>query len=250
MASFGFVRIVDRPDTRSGRAFDLFVQFLIVVSLVTYSIETLPNTTPSSRRLLGIVEGVIVGVFTLEYVLRVLAAERKLAFVFSFFGLIDLLAILPFYLSLGIDLRSVRAFRLLRLFRILKLARYSKAVRRFHRALSIAHEEIVLFLCVTAILLFLAAVGIHHFESEAQPEQFASVFHSLWWAVATLTTVGYGDVYPITVGGRIFTFFILLIGLGVVSVPAGLVASALSKARAIEDAEQFEVDRDQAIAGE
>jgi len=250
MPSMGLARIVDRPDTKSGRAFDLLVQFLIVVSLVTYSIETLPNTTPSSRHLLGIVEGVIVGVFTLEYVLRVLAAERKLAFVFSFFGLIDLLAILPFYLSLGIDLRSVRAFRLLRLFRILKLARYSKAVRRFHRALSIAREEIVLFLCVTAILLFLAAVGIHHFESEAQPEQFASVFHSLWWAVATLTTVGYGDVYPITVGGRIFTFGILLIGLGVVSVPAGLVASALSKARAIEDAEQFEVDRDQAIGGE
>jgi voltage-gated potassium channel len=81
----------------------------------------------------------------------------------------------------------------------------------------------------------LGAVGIYYFESDAQPEQFGSVFHGLWWAVATLTTVGYGDVYPVTVGGRIFTFFILLIGLGVISVPAGLVASALAKAREMED---------------
>ena len=81
----------------------------------------------------------------------------------------------------------------------------------------------------------MAAVGIYYFESDAQPEQFGSVFHCLWWGVATLTTVGYGDVYPITVGGRIFTFVILLIGLGVISVPAGLVASALAKARQLED---------------
>jgi voltage-gated potassium channel len=85
------------------------------------------------------------------------------------------------------------------------------------------------------ILLFLAAVGIYYFENQAQPERFRSVFHSLWWAVATLTTVGYGDVYPITAGGRIFTFFVLLIGLGIVSVPAGLVSSALSKAREFEN---------------
>ncbi len=152
----------------------------------------------------------------------------------SFLGVIDFVAILPFYLSLGIDLRSIRAFRLLRLFRLFKLACYSRAIRRFHRAFLIAREEVILFLVVTVILLYLAAVGIHHFEYEAQPEVFTSLFHSLWWAVTTLTTVGYGDTYPVTVGGRVFTFFILLIGLGVVSVPAGLVASALSKARQME----------------
>ena len=108
--------------------------------------------------------------------------------------------------------------------------------RKLWKALIIAREEIILFVAVAAILLWIASVGIYHFEHEAQPESFASVFHSLWWAVATLTTVGYGDVYPITTGGRIFTFFVLLIGLGVVSVPAGLVASALSKARELEDA--------------
>ncbi len=93
----------------------------------------------------------------------------------------------------------------------------------------IAREEIVLFFFVTVVLLYLAAVGIYYFEHDAQPEAFSSIFHSLWWAVATLTTVGYGDVYPITVGGRIFTFAVLAIGLGVVSIPAGLVALTVGR---------------------
>jgi len=101
----------------------------------------------------------------------------------------------------------------------------------------IAREEIVLFLFATLILLYLSAVGIYFFEHDEQPDVFASVFHSLWWAVVTLTTVGYGDVTPHTVGGRVFTFLVLIIGLGVVSIPAGLVASALSKARELEEDE-------------
>ena len=85
------------------------------------------------------------------------------------------------------------------------------------------------------ILLYVAAVGIYYFENEVQPEAFASVFHSLWWSVITLTTVGYGDVYPVTIGGRVFTFVVLLIGLGIIAVPPGIVASALSEARKAED---------------
>jgi len=226
--------VIERSDTTPGRVIDLFIQSLIVLSLILFSVETLPDLSAVWRQCLRYCEIVTVTIFTVEYLLRILVADQKIKFVTSFFGVIDLLAIIPFYLSLGIDLRAIRAFRLLRLFRIFKLARYSKAIQRFHRALLIAREEIVLFLFLTLILLFLAAVGIYYFERDAQPETFASVFHSLWWAVATLTTVGYGDVYPVTVGGRVFTFAILLIGLGVVSVPAGMVASALSKAREME----------------
>ncbi len=226
--------IIERSDTFIGRAFDLSIQLLIVLSLIAFSVETLPHLDPKWRHILHIFEITTVAIFTTEYVVRLLVADRKLAFATSFMGIIDLLAILPFYLSFGVDLRSIRAFRLLRLFRMFKLVRYSKAMQRFHRAFLIAREELVLFLLVTMILLYLAAVGIYHFEHNAQPDAFASVFHSLWWAVITLTTVGYGDVYPMTLGGRIFTFFILLIGLGVVSVPAGLVASGLSKAREME----------------
>ena len=92
----------------------------------------------------------------------------------------------------------------------------------------------MLFLIVTFILIFVVSAGIYFFENEAQPDKFQSVFHSMWWTIVTLTTVGYGDVYPITAGGKIFTFFILILGLGIVTVPAGLVASSLSKAREIE----------------
>jgi voltage-gated potassium channel len=224
-------QIVEKTDTKAGLAFDLTMQALILVSLVDFSIETLPGLSDDTRRLLWLVETTTVIVFTAEYLLRLFVADRKIEFATSFFGVIDLLAILPFYLLLGFDMRSVRAFRLLRLFRILKLARYNAAVRRFHRALLIAWEELVLFGIVAVIVLYLAAVGIYHFENEAQPDAFASVFHSLWWAVATLTTVGYGDIYPVTVGGRVFTFVVLIVGLGIVSIPAGLIASALSKAR-------------------
>jgi len=227
--------IVERDDIRTGRIFDLSVQLLIVLSLVAYSLETLPDVPDQARRTLWYFEVVSVIVFTIEYVLRVAVARPKRKYIFSFLGLVDLIAILPFYFGLVVDLRSVRVLRMLRLFRIFKLVRYNSAVRRFHRALLIAKEELVLFLTVTVILLYLAAVGIYHFEHHAQPEAFASVFHSLWWSIITLTTVGYGDVYPITLGGRVFTFFLLIIGLGVVSVPAGLLASSLNKARQVED---------------
>ena len=231
--------IVEDSDTRLGRIFDLSIQALIVVSLISFSLDTLPDLSASQRTALYAIEVFCVAVFTIEYALRLCVADRKLKFATSFFGLIDLMAILPFYLSLGIDLRSIRAVRLLRVFRIFKLARYNRAVRRFHRALLIAREEIILFGMVALMVLYLAAVGIYYFEREAQPEKFASVFHSLWWATTTLTTVGYGDVYPVTLGGRCFTFLVLLVGLGIVSVPAGLVASALSKAREIEDSEKL-----------
>jgi voltage-gated potassium channel len=227
-------QIVETTDTRAARLFDIGVQVLVVISLVTFSIETLPNLPPAWSENLRRVETAVVAIFSLEYVLRVAVADRKFSFIFSFFGLVDLLAIAPFYLSLGIDLRSIRVVRLLRVFRLLKLARYSAAVRRFQRAAQIAREELVLFACVALVVLYLSAVGIYYFEKEAQPQSFASVFHSLWWAVGTLTTVGYGDVYPITVGGRIFTFVVLMVGLGIVSVPTGLFASALSKAREME----------------
>ncbi len=223
--------VIENTESFAGKVFVITVQCLIVVSMATFSIDTLPDLSYSLRQWLQIAEIITVAFFTLEYLARLWVADSKLGFVFSFYGLIDLLAILPFYLSSGVDLRSLRIFRLLRLFRILKLLRYSQAIKRFHRAFLIAKEELVLFSAVSLILLYLSAVGIYYFENQAQPEQFKSVFHSLWWAVATLTTVGYGDVFPVTAGGRVFTFFVLMLGLGVIAVPTGLVASALSQAR-------------------
>jgi voltage-gated potassium channel len=213
---------------------EYFIQALIILNLFAFAFETLPNLTPAWTRLFQILEVGTVVIFSFEYALRVLLSKPRFGYALSFTGLIDLLAILPFFLSLGIDLRSARAIRLLRLFRLLKLARYNAAIRRLHRAFIIVKEELVLFGAGSVVLLYLASVGIYHFEREAQPEKFGSVLHSLWWSVSTLTTVGYGDVYPITVGGKVCTFFLMLTGMGVIAVPTGLMAAALSQARAEE----------------
>lgn len=222
-------RIVEIHDNKLSRYFAFFIQALILISIVTFSIETIPDLEPRTVAIIQAIELFCVVVFSIEYILRIFVADSKPKFIFSFFGIIDLLAILPFYLSFGIDLRSLRALRFLRLFRILKLVRYNRAMNHFTRAIKSAKEEIFLFVFITLILIYFAAVGIYYFEHEAQPEHFSSIFESLWWAIITLTTVGYGDVYPITVGGKVFTFFILLIGLGIVAIPTGIISSALTK---------------------
>lgn len=227
--------IIEDNTTYGGKLFDYFIQSLILISLVAFSIETLPDNKVEIKRIFSLIEIICVSIFSIEYVLRVSVAKKPLKYVFSFYGVIDLLAILPFYLKVAVDLRALRAFRVFRIFRALKLIRYNKALRRFNMAARIVKEEIILFFIVTAILIFLSASGIFFFENEAQPESFSSIFHSLWWAIVTLTTVGYGDVVPITIGGKIFTFFVLVIGIGVVTVPAGLVATALAKARKMEE---------------
>jgi voltage-gated potassium channel len=236
-------RVVETRETRGGRIFDAAVQVLIFFSLVAFAVETLSDLPRWMPPVLRVSEAVIVALFTIEYLLRLYVASRRPRFVFSFFGLIDLAAILPFYIAAGIDLRSLRALRLLRLFRVFKLARYSEAVARLNSAFRMAREELVLFVSISAIIVYLASVGIYYFENPAQPEKFASVFHAMWWAMSTLTTVGYGDVYPVTVGGRIFTGLVLLVGLGVVAVPAGILASALSEARRQAASAKFQPDQ-------
>ena len=226
-----FMDIVNNPDSFNGKVFAITIQLLIIATLVTFTIDTLPGLPKGVDHLLNVIEGFSIAIFTIEYILRIIAAKKKTSFIFSFYGIVDLLAILPFYISSGLDLRVVRVFRLLRLIRILKLFRYNHAIKRFRKAISIAKEELILFGFVALIVFYLSAVGIYHFENEAQPEQFKSVIHSLWWAVTTLTTVGYGDLFPVSAGGKFFTFLVLMVGIGIVAVPTGLITSALSQAR-------------------
>lgn len=227
--------IIEDNSTRTGRIFDLLIQFIIIVSLISFCIETLPELKPSTVEILKSFEYITIAIFTIEYILRIWVADKKVKFIFSFYGLIDLFAILPFYLTFGIDLRSIRIFRLIRLFRIFKMLRFNQAILHFSKAIRSIKEELILFFIVSSFLIFLSAVGIYYFENPAQPEVFKSVFHSLWWAIATLTTVGYGDIYPITTGGKIFTSIMLLIGIGVIAVPTGLIASALTKTKDFKD---------------
>ncbi|MBT8444018.1 MAG: ion transporter [Gammaproteobacteria bacterium] len=223
--------VIERPDTRAGRVFSLTIQSLIVLSLLGVAVETLPNLSADARRALRYFEIFTVTVFTIEYLLRIVIADRPLRFMTSFYGIIDLCAIAPFYIATSLDLRALRGFRLLRVFRVFKLVRYSQAMQRYHRAFVMSREELVLFGIVSALVLFLAGLGIYYFENPVQPEVFSSVFSSLWWAVVTLTTVGYGDMVPVTLGGRLFTFVLLVIGIGVVAVPTAILSGALAKAR-------------------
>lgn len=217
-----------------SRRFRLCIGLLIILSMVSFAFDTVPDLDPAIRQLLDGFEYFTIAVFTLEYCARIATAEQKRKFIFSFYGLIDLIAIVPFYLLLMVDLRSLRALQLLRLLRVLKMGRYGGAMDRFLAAIRQTKEELLIFSFIALILLYLSAMGIYYFEHAAQPDKFRSLFDCIWWAAVTLTTVGYGDIYPITLGGRIFTVFILLLGLGLVAIPTGIVASALSVLRRSE----------------
>ncbi|RFC54407.1 ion transporter [Brumimicrobium aurantiacum] len=227
--------IINDNTTKKGKIFDYTIQILIMISLSAYAIETLPDLSNQIYDTLFWIEIVCLIVFVIEYILRLYTAKHPLKYIFSFYGIIDFLAIIPFFFMSTTGFMSLRAFRIFRVFRAFKLIRYNKALNRFHLVAKLIREEVILFLIVTGIFLFLASAGIYYFENKAQPEEFKSIFHSAWWAVVTLTTVGYGDIYPITAGGKFFTFFILMMGVGIVTIPAGLVASALTKAREMEE---------------
>ena len=227
-------RIVEENNTKEGRFFDISIQLLIIISIIAYSLGTLPNLSPIWLKTLTIIDITCYVIFTIEYFSRIYISKNRLKYIFSFYGIIDLIAILPFLFAKQFDLRAIRALRVFRIISALKISKYNDALRRFAIALKIIKPELALFFILTSIFLFLSAAGIYYFENEAQPELFASIFHSLWWAIITLTTVGYGDIYPITIGGRVFTFLILLLGMSIITVPTGLIASALSTARDVQ----------------
>lgn len=213
-----------------NKTLEIAIQILIILSLVCFTIETVSGLQPETYELLNILEIVFVGIFTLEYLARIYFSKQKLKFIFSFFGLIDLIAILPFYLSLGFDLRTIRAVRFIRVFRLLKLTRYNKAVNFLRDAFRESKEELIVFSFLASALLYLTSVGIYYFEKDLQPDEFGSVPQALWWSVVTLTSVGYGDVTPISTAGKIFTSIILFLGIGLISVPSAILVAAFSKA--------------------
>lgn len=207
---------------------EVIIAALIVLSVLSFAVETLPNKGPLLKNLLHFADMVFLVVFSAEYLLRIWLADKKSDYLFSFYGVVDLICILPFYFAILMGLESLRLLRLFRLLRIFKMVRYNSAINRVWRAIYSAREELLVFFGASLIMIVLAAVGIYHFEHKAQPEVYRSLFDALWWAVVTLTTVGYGDTYPITMAGRLFTFFMLMIGLGLIAVPTGIVTSSLS----------------------
>jgi len=227
--------ILEGTDPTLGRGVAVILNGLIIVSALVVALETMPDLQACCSAGFAGLELAFVVIFGLEYGLRLWASPRPWRYATSVAGIIDLLAFLPSLLALGTDWQAIRVLRLLRLLRLAKLGRLARAQARLVLAFRSVRDEMAVFSALALFILYVASVGIYHFEHEAQPEAFGSIPESMWWAVATLTTVGYGDVYPITVGGRIFTGIVLLIGLGIVAVPTALIASSIGKEREAEE---------------
>ena len=237
--------VVQKSDTGAGRAFDYAILFLVVFSIVLLFAEDAPGLSSANMEMFGSLQKIIMVLFTIEYVLRFVTAERKTGYVFSFYGIIDLVCILPFCVSVWTgpwigtgqpeDFAVIRVFRFLRIFRIMKIGRYNKALDRFGKAFSSMKQELLLFLMVVLMLVCVSGMGVYYFESDHPDGHFETVFDGLWWALGTLTTVGYGDVYPQTPGGKLFSSVAVLCGLGIVAMPSGLLAAALTKVLRDED---------------
>lgn len=179
-------------------------------------------------------EAVSIYIFSFEYLYRIRLAflDNRMKgvskYVFSTFGLIDLISILPFYLNqlIKLDGRFLRILRLFRLTRIFKLGRDSSSLRLFVKALKGVKNELKFTLFLSTLAILFSASAIYYLENEAQPDKFSSITESIWWATVSLATVGYGDVYPVTVGGKIFASFISLIGIGIVAIPTGIISAS------------------------
>ncbi|MCH8327192.1 MAG: ion transporter [Candidatus Marinimicrobia bacterium] len=210
-------------------------------------LATVPSMALAYGRFFKLFELFSITIFSVEYLLRVWTCtenERysgsimgRLRYILTPMALIDLVAILPFYLPLimPVDLRFLRALRILRIFRLLKFARYSRAVRIFGRVIHEKKEELVISLSAILVALVLIASLMYYLEKDIQPEAFGSIPAALWWGVVSLTTVGYGDVYPITPLGKIFGGMVALLGIGVFALPAGIIASGFAQATQAEE---------------
>lgn len=230
--------------------------WLIVVASVFAILETEDVVTGAAPRFFALVETSFALVFGAEYLARVFAAGAdpryrgvlgRLRYMLTPMALIDLAAILPLYITaITANPMLLRLCRLLRILRLAKLGRYSAAMRLVAEAVTTRRHELGLSVVLTVGTLLVAATLVYFFEAEAQPQQFGSIPRAMWWAIVTLTTVGYGDVYPVTLGGRVLAGLTAIAGVALIAVPTGILAAAFSdvfqKQRAAEETARPEAD--------
>lgn len=242
---------------RAGRVVDWAILLLIAVNVTAVMLETVDPIYERFTRGFHWLEVVPVAIFTVEYLARIWSAVEaaeyrhsvrgRLRFALKFLIVIDLLAILPFYLAalgIGLDLRFLRALRLVRLFRMLKLARYSAALERFVEVLRDRREKLVIAFSANLVLLMVASSAMYLVEHPAQPDAFPSIPETMWWGVITLTTVGYGDVVPVTPLGQLVGAVVAILGIGMFALPAALIATGFAAATGVEEVPVVEDDND------
>lgn len=232
--------IIEKANSKdiASKVFDTMIYSLILLNTLAIVLESFNSISQQYGSYFKIFEVISVIIFSIEYFLRIWTADLlypnkkgiirpKLKYIFSLMALIDLVAILPFYLPMfiKIDLRFLRMFRLFRLLRVLKLNRYTKSLNLILNVLNDKKNELIATISMMFFMIVISATIMYYFETEVQPEAFPNIIASIWWAIATLTTVGYGDVYPITILGKIFASIIAILGIGLVALPTGIISS-------------------------
>lgn len=230
--------IIFRSDTAAGKLFDVVLLLMILLSILSVFMESVASFRAEYGRLIYTMEWLFTVLFTVEYGLRIYSSHRPWSYVFSFYGLIDLIAFLPTYLSLLLIgshyLVVIRAFRLLRVFRILKLTRYMYEGNILRSALKASMYKIVVFLA--SVVTLVTIIGTLMYIIEGDESGFTSIPMSIYWAIVTITTVGYGDISPQSPLGQFLASILMIIGYGIIAVPTGIVS--VEMARATEEAKK------------
>ena len=219
-------QLIEKNDTRSSRTFDFAIQMIILIGVVSFALETVPRFIIHAE-LFKVLKAVVIACFTIEYILRIYCSQNRWAYITSFVGIVDLLSIIPFYLRIG-DLRFLRLFRLTLIFNVFRASRFSAGLEFMVRVLKATAPILVPFVMMAMMTSFFAATGIYFAENRAQPDVFASIPGCMWWAIVTMTTVGYGDAFPITVLGKVFASVVMVIGICLIAVPTGLLSASFA----------------------
>ena len=223
--------IVFEADTRAGKTFDIVLLWLIVSSVVIVMFESVKSFRDAYGEAFYYLEWMFTVLFTLEYLLRLISVRRPLKYIFSFFGIVDLLAIVPGYLSLLVPgtqyLLIIRILRLLRIFRILKLTEYITEARVITSALSASRKKISVFLLT--IVAMVTVIGSLMYVVEGEGNGFQDIPTSIYWAIVTITTVGYGDLSPQTALGKMLASIVMILGYAIIAVPTGIVTAELTR---------------------
>ncbi len=228
--------VIYEADTPAGKLFDVVLLIAIIASIVLVMLESVPSIGKEHGELLNISEWIITILFTIEYIVRIISIKKPSKYIFSFYGVIDLLSTLPKYLAIFFtgthSLVALRALRLLRVFRILKLARFIGESNNFMKALRASKAKIAVFLFFVLILCVI--LGTVMYLIEGGENGFTSIPRSVYWAIVTLTTVGYGDIAPHTPFGQFVASIIMILGYGIIAVPTGIVSSEMVKVNDID----------------
>lgn len=221
-------------NTRQGKIFDVTLLFVILLSVLLVMLDSIPSINARYHKILNILELIITILFTIEYALRIYSVRKPWKYIFSFYGIIDILAIIPFYLGFFFPpsryLANIRILRLLRVFRIFKLTRFTHGRNVLLLGLKESRNKIIVFLSFVLLIVIVIGSIMYMVEGNHPESGFTSIPISIYWAIVTLTTVGYGDIAPVTSFGQLIASIVMIIGYGIIAVPTGIVTLEINRA--------------------